>query len=473
MGEEALADIVLQATDGEVKEAMICYNSKLSSSKIYKKFNGKKIGVLKKTAAFLNKDKGPPTLTKPELIKWIINRIENHLPEHCGTCNADYCVPLLSHPSLECFLCGQGVHEECFAIATSNMQLPNIKGLHWVCSRCENENLVKTTKNDTIQDSDIDETVSQHVNDVAAQDPQENSSPQNSISEHCSNSPINPNDQNHKQNEDNINMEVQPTRNISQAVPQPLPQPPTETPKNDSRSVCRHYIYNKCKYGISGKGCLFYHPKPCKKLMEYGPKHHWGCRKGQDCPWFHPRICRSSLHYLECDTDSCSQWHLKGTKRHPKFNRRIPTLEEAVERNRQEENNCSPRNISNLITQQIPNLSKDFPPQVEWNRIHQPRPQHQQPRENTIPVEQETRDQPFLELLNVVIEIRQQLRSVEATQQSQASLIQRLSQPMETTNAPTSNPWFQKLPINNPAHPQQIINSPYPRMPLPNQQMRC
>jgi hypothetical protein len=34
--------------------------------------------------------------------------------------------------------------------------------------------------------------------------------------------------------------------------------------------ICRFYKQNKCKFGISGKGCEFNHPKMCQRLLSHG-----------------------------------------------------------------------------------------------------------------------------------------------------------------------------------------------------------
>ncbi|KAK3890046.1 hypothetical protein Pcinc_005961 [Petrolisthes cinctipes] len=61
---------------------------------------------------------------------------------------------------------------------------------------------------------------------------------------------------------------------------------------NVSRPICRFYKRGVCKYGISGRGCKFDHPKPCQRLIQHGPRGNQGCKSGQKCQKYHPMLCR-------------------------------------------------------------------------------------------------------------------------------------------------------------------------------------
>jgi hypothetical protein len=88
--------------------------------------------------------------------------------------------------------------------------------------------------------------------------------------------------------------------------------------------TCRFYMRGSCKFGFFGKGkggqgkCPFYHPKPCRKLMENGSGER-GCSKGRNCEAVHPRMCHQSLSTRSCnnikDGARCTAgYHVKGTK---------------------------------------------------------------------------------------------------------------------------------------------------------------
>lgn len=79
--------------------------------------------------------------------------------------------------------------------------------------------------------------------------------------------------------------------------------------------VCKHYRNRVCKYGPSGKGCSFSHPRPCRKLLNHGVRGEFGCQLGNKCTMFHPRMCRDSIRKQECLMKSCKYLHVKGTRR--------------------------------------------------------------------------------------------------------------------------------------------------------------
>jgi len=70
---------------------------------------------------------------------------------------------------------------------------------------------------------------------------------------------------------------------------------------------------NKCRYGISGKGCNFKHDAPCNKILKHGLGGRLGC--DGKCGKFHPQMCRNSLRNKECFRKECTYKHLPNTKR--------------------------------------------------------------------------------------------------------------------------------------------------------------
>lgn len=82
-----------------------------------------------------------------------------------------------------------------------------------------------------------------------------------------------------------------------------------------AKPICSFYRKGQCRYGISGKGCPRAHPTLCRKLMNHGNKSPRGCTKGNECNRLHPKMCSSSINYAECLNESCSLYHVKGTRR--------------------------------------------------------------------------------------------------------------------------------------------------------------
>ena len=79
--------------------------------------------------------------------------------------------------------------------------------------------------------------------------------------------------------------------------------------------MCGFYKQNRCKYGISGRGCKFSHPKMCQKLLSYGRSNQKGCMMDGKCKNFHPPMCRATLSKRLCTNLKCEFMHIKGTKR--------------------------------------------------------------------------------------------------------------------------------------------------------------
>ena len=80
-------------------------------------------------------------------------------------------------------------------------------------------------------------------------------------------------------------------------------------------TTCTFYKQNICKFGISGKGCQFFHPKMCQRLLSNGNNNRKGCNKDGKCNYFHPPMCRNSLNKRLCTNLDCSYMHIRGTKR--------------------------------------------------------------------------------------------------------------------------------------------------------------
>ena len=120
------------------------------------------------------------------------------------------------------------------------------------------------------------------------------------------------------------------------------------------KPICSFYRKGQSRYGISGKGCPRAHPPLCRKLMNNGTKSPRGCAKGKDCDRLHPKMCPSSINYGECLNDSCSLYHVKGTRR---LNSRPHPQEQS---NHNKPNDGRGRNDRDLPTQSAPDTQDSF-----------------------------------------------------------------------------------------------------------------
>ena len=136
---QILAKLKLKTTDQEIRTVISKYYPTTDFEGIHKSmYLGCKVAALRKAALFLNYEAQlKADYTKPNLVNWIITRIENFLPETCSTCEKKYCIDFGEKTHLMCFICGQGAHDECFINYIGNKRaLPKLQGIHWLCGYC-------------------------------------------------------------------------------------------------------------------------------------------------------------------------------------------------------------------------------------------------------------------------------------------------------------------------------------------------
>lgn len=293
MATEALADLIGLALDQDTKSVLQKYNTNLESSVIFRNLRKCSVESLKKAANFLNMGDPFDYKNKEDTTYWVIQKIENFLPENCKMCNNDYTVSYGNSPSLKCLLCGQGIHEECFHEKLQDgAPLPDIPGLHWMCPSCESN--ASTAEQVALPEkSSSSQTQAQTEENGLTGLPLQPQVPE----------PITDTADTGTENQVDTHSEViQPIQDVKDPPPKP---------------ICRYYKQSTCKYGVSGRGCTFSHPKACKRFMSFGNRSHWGCSRGDGCKFYHPKVCPSSKNSNECFKENCRLTHLKGTKRHP------------------------------------------------------------------------------------------------------------------------------------------------------------
>jgi len=283
-----------------------------------------------------------------ELPKKLFCRIQNILPDICHICNTQYCIKVSDMPVISCVKCGQGCHNECILklVGKTEEDLVGLNqadreaivnphatiGLFYVCVPCQESTIPQ--KNEGLKKNTLKTTLAKSTKRDDTPPSDEQNVPQN----------VDPVQGNATKN---VTFEIaqhsaagtkQPTQSeVSHAViPEPTSDPAIQnrnhpgillTPDESHNSknlppatVCKHYKRTRCKYGVSGKkegegSCPYFHPKPCKKLMEHGNRGPRGCKKGEQCNLFHPQMCHSSLRQRICIDPSCKFNHVRGTKR--------------------------------------------------------------------------------------------------------------------------------------------------------------
>ena len=232
-------------------------------------------------------------INKDDAIDKLCMKIQNFFPDFCQVCEQSYIVKYEDKHLMKCGSCGQEVHRPCYLKLLKSMNLLNeneemadtfyrIPGMYYLCASCQNTtiNFFHTTQNTEVKSSIIDSP------------PTENESPVDEIhaTQILSNSKINT---------------LQTSRSLPLTPKILLNQPPNESRNlrigrrtefmknkflrdetnntalqsenttsrdkdtnfgNEDHGICRFYIKGKCKYGISGKKCLYNHPKTCSDV---------------------------------------------------------------------------------------------------------------------------------------------------------------------------------------------------------------
>ena len=156
--EDLIAEYCLKAPNEAIKFCLRNYNYSNSLSHIEKDFDREKAQTLRDTAEYL-KIPNYELKTKKSLAHLIVCRIQNLLPENCSLCDERYRIKLSETPLLECAVCGQGVHKQCWSELARSMRGNddpikldansfkamynplNLPGLYYICKACKDSTI--------------------------------------------------------------------------------------------------------------------------------------------------------------------------------------------------------------------------------------------------------------------------------------------------------------------------------------------
>ena len=333
-----LAGLCSEATSNEICDCLRLYRPQNSSRQHKTEFGKCQKSVLVTTLDFL-KVPNQDIFKKPACINTLICRIQNLLPDECGICKKEYCVTREEIALLTCEICGQGSHYDCildmfgvlpdkkdrFTPQDSLIKLNPISlpGQHYLCAACEST---------TIPDKEAG---------LLKRNPscrEENSPLQDGMDDNATGEPhAGQSDETHPfvQNTGDTEGDTQVKGSIDtdQVMPTPaaVEQSKEEaTNRNQDQEtmkrICSYYVKGTCRHGISGKGCPYEHPRPCKRQLKHGNQAPLGCTLGHaTCSSFHPKMCSDSISKGECWKTDCRLRHVNGTRRAPNQNSRKPS----------------------------------------------------------------------------------------------------------------------------------------------------
>ena len=274
---ELLNQIANEAPTDEIKEIISYYSVNQDGTEIYNNMKSQSRSSILTTAQYLNVKNTSGKVTT--LSKAIIKKLESHLLQKCAICKIHYHIKTSQKPIIECKICGQGCHDECYSAL---VPLPGVK---FYCTTC---------------DDDTDEV---------EEDPP-----------------------NRETNIDTVKNTEQTSENTSDNTSQLKDDHyPQNNPNTEGSQICWRYRRGVCPNGISGetlvngRKCNFAHPKRCQRYCQYGDGGENGCHGGRSCEFMHPILCKFSLKFRCCINLKCRFTHLKFTKRY-RPRREEPTM---------------------------------------------------------------------------------------------------------------------------------------------------
>ena len=137
---------MLRLADGVSKQVIARFRTNLHHQENVTNLSNMKAPKLLKCAEYLNiktmlSNKKKIYSNKLKLSDRIVREIKSYLPATCQKCEQDYRIDFdnRAQPSLRCFLCLRGAHEQCITNDELVMHT-NPLGTVWLCYKCYNDN---------------------------------------------------------------------------------------------------------------------------------------------------------------------------------------------------------------------------------------------------------------------------------------------------------------------------------------------
>ena len=261
---------------------------------------------LKTTCSFLynSTDGAFDEYLKEGLAETIVYRMNQLYPESCTTCTKSYAIHRTDTPSLQCYNCDKGCCPPCGEKYVNNLKSCGLNDVFWTCSTCTesrkvfiNEEVAKLKKKSKTNKNESSKNDAEKAEENTTEEAAEEITKATEVESTDSDEVI--------------------------LVEAPAP---TKPPTSQKTALCKFYRNNKCKYGISGKGCQYRHEPPCSRIIKHGLGGRYGCNS--KCEKFHPKMCRTSLQNRECFRDNCTFKHLPNTKRKKETVQKVNTPKE-------------------------------------------------------------------------------------------------------------------------------------------------
>ena len=325
---EFLGFLFTDAEDTNIKDVLNDFKAANDRPTNLKKMKSKKVEHLKSTLAYLNDWSKDDSLIKEEIDAYtkdgiallVVNKVYNMAPEQCSSCSKSYYFKPGEYCALTCIRCDRGACPVCYEKEKANLSSSCMfnKNIFFSCIPCS-EIIRKEAK---FADQHKKKSASKKVSKDPANGTNEETEPEtitleenttvDDLVDALDNLSVNSQSENQTKVPEGRKPEQDQAQNKSKDLPEGRKE---KASQNKEISNCYFYQKNVCKYGISGKGCKFFHQKPCNKLLTHGDDRRYGCTKNNSCKYFHPSMCKYSLETRVCTNLKCGYFHVKGTKR--------------------------------------------------------------------------------------------------------------------------------------------------------------
>jgi hypothetical protein len=251
--------------------------------------------------------------TKDGIAILVLKKIYSMAPEKCSSCCKSYYFKPGEYCALNCIRCNRGACIECYEREKDKLHATIMfnKNLFYACTDCTNvireqdkEETNHRKKSVVNKTTNVNPTITEQETITLEEGSEEESETDvDDLTEGINNLGLNKAD---KDISENITSEHDKSEKVDVEKEKEAKKPKAK-PENIH---CKYYQKNICQHGISGKGCKYFHQKPCTKLLKFG-----SCQKDGKCSLFHPPMCKYSLQKRVCSNPKCEFMHVKGTRR--------------------------------------------------------------------------------------------------------------------------------------------------------------